>query len=64
LPIAAPLLGSYGAGALPVAFSTQASSTAAGKYAVEVSAIGYLTQSVNVDISTTDAIQNFILLTP
>jgi hypothetical protein len=64
LPIADPLLGSYGTGALPIAFSTQATSTAAGKYAVEASAIGYLTQSVNVDISTTDAIQNYILLTP
>jgi hypothetical protein len=64
LPIAAPLLGSYGSGALPIALSSQATSTAAGKYAVEASAIGYLTQSVNVDISTTNAIQNFILLTP
>ena len=64
LPIAAPLLGSYGTGALPIALTAQATSTAAGKYAVEASASGYVTQLVNVDISTTDAIQNFILLTP
>lgn len=64
LPVAAPLLGSYGTGALPIALTAQATATAAGKYAVEASATGYLTQSVNVDISTIDAIQNFILLTP
>jgi len=61
LPIAAPLLGSYGTGTLPISLSSQATATAAGKYAAEASASGYLTQSVNVDISTAGAIQDFIL---
>jgi hypothetical protein len=61
LPIAAPLLGSYGTGTLPISLSSQATATAAGKYAVEASASGYLTRSVNVDISTAGAIQDFIL---
>ena len=61
LPIAAPLFGSYGTGTLPISLSTQATSTTAGKYAVEASADGYLAKSVNTDISTADAIQNFVL---
>jgi len=61
LPLAAPLLGSYGTGTLPISLSSQATATAAGKYAAEASASGYLTQSVNVDISTAGAIQDFIL---
>jgi hypothetical protein len=63
LPIAAPLLGSYGTGALPIGLTAQATSAAAGIYAVEASATGYGTQSVNADISTINAIQDF-LLTP
>lgn len=63
LPIAAPLLGSYGTGTLPILLSSQATATAAGKYAVEASATGYQTQSVSVDITAVDAIQDF-LLTP
>jgi hypothetical protein len=62
-PIAAPLLGSYGTGALPIGLTSQATASSAGMYAVEASATGYGTQSVNADISTTDAIQDF-LLTP
>jgi hypothetical protein len=61
LPIAAPLLGSYGTGTLPISLSSQATATAAGKYAAEASASGYLTRSVSVDISTAGAIQDFIL---
>jgi uncharacterized protein DUF4382 len=64
LPTAAPLVGSYGTGTLPIALSSQATSTAAGKYAVEASASGYLTQSINVDVAITNAIQDFLLLTP
>lgn len=63
LPIAAPLLGSYGTGALPIGLTSQATASSTGMYAVEASATGYGRQSVNADISTTDAIQDF-LLTP
>ncbi len=48
LPMAAPLLGSYGTGSLPIAFAPQ--NDLEGKYDVEVSATGYLTESLNVDI--------------
>jgi hypothetical protein len=61
LPSAAPLLGSYGPGTLPISLSSQATSTAAGKYVVDASASGYQTQSVNADILTADAILNFIM---
>jgi hypothetical protein len=60
LPAAAPLLGHYGSGSLPIAFPDQL--TVAGKYRVEASAIGYVTQSVDKDISTTDQTQNFTLM--
>jgi hypothetical protein len=63
LPIDAPLLGSYGAGTLPISFSSSATSMEAGKYAVEATASGYQSQSINVDISAADAIQqNFFLI--
>jgi hypothetical protein len=60
LPVAAPLLGHYGTGSLPIAFTDQF--TVAGKYSVEVSAIGYVTQSIDKDISTTDQTQDFTLV--
>jgi len=60
LPIDAPLLGQYGAGTLPIALAAQPA--VAGKYAVEASATGYQTQSVNADISAANAIQNFTLV--
>jgi hypothetical protein len=60
LPAGAPLLGQYGAGALPIAFSEQTS--AAGKYTAEVSATGYATQSASVDVSAGDAVQDFLLV--
>ena len=60
LPVAAPLLGQYGAGTLPIAFAAQ--SALAGQYTVEASAAGYQTQSFSKDISTADGIQNFILV--
>jgi hypothetical protein len=59
LPSAAPLLGQYGTGTLPIALTPQ--SAIAGKYAVEASADGFQTQSTNVDISIADVIQNFTL---
>ncbi len=60
LPIGAPLLGQYGLGSLPIAFTAQ--TAAAGKYAVAASATGYQTQSVNSDLSTAPAINNFTLI--
>jgi len=59
LPVDAPLLGLYNS-VLPIVLTAQAAT--AGKYAVEASATGYQTQSFNVDISTTAATHNFILL--
>jgi hypothetical protein len=58
LPSAAPLVGAYGT--LPVTFS--ADTAASGKYVIEGSASGYLTQNTNVDISTSaKATANFTL---
>ncbi len=59
LPAGAPLLGHYGSGALPIALLAQPGS--AGKYAVEASADGYQTQSVDVDISIADVLESFVL---
>jgi len=59
LPVSAPLLGSYGAGILPITLSAQ--STVAGKYNVEASALGYVTQSAAKDIASANATQNFTL---
>jgi hypothetical protein len=60
LPVAAPLLGQYGAGTLPIAFVAQGG--VAGKYTVEASATGYQTQLSGImDISAADATQNFTL---
>ena len=59
LPIGAPLLGSYGTGALPISLTPQPG--AAGQYAAEASASGYQTQSVNEDLSGGDVTQDFIL---
>ena len=59
LPVGAPLLGSYGAGTLPIALSGQPA--VAGQYAVEASATGYVTQSAAKDISSTNATQDFTL---
>ncbi|HEY6010529.1 MAG TPA: hypothetical protein VIX18_03580, partial [Nitrospirota bacterium] len=59
LPVAAPLLGLYGTGALPITLAPQ--SAAAGLYSAEASAAGYQTQSVDVDISIGDVIRNFAL---
>lgn len=59
LPVAAPLLGQYGTGTLPIALTPQPD--IAGKYTVEASADGFQTQAVEVDISIADVLQNFTL---
>ena len=59
LPVAAPLLGQYGTGTLPIALTPQPD--VAGKYTAEASADGYQSQSVEVDISIADVVQNFTL---
>lgn len=60
VPTAAPLIGAYGTGTLPIALS--ADTAVAGKYTIESSASGYATQSANVDVSASDASQSFTLL--
>ncbi len=60
LPVGAPSLDSYSA-TLPVIPTAAAQSTVAGKYAVQASATGYVTQSFNADISTVNATQDFPL---
>ena len=59
LPVAAPLLGQYGDGTLPITLTAQAA--VAGKYTIEASAEGYTTQQASKDVSAADAIQNFTL---
>ena len=59
LPIGAPSLGPY-ATPLPIVFTRQLPAVA-GKYTVQASATGYLTQSFDKDISVADATQNFTL---
>ena len=60
LPIGAPSLGPY-VTPLPIVF-TQQPAGVAGRYIVQASAMDYVTQSVNVDISAADTLQNFILV--
>ena len=59
LPVAAPLLGQFGTGALPIALTPQPDT--AGIYTAEASATGFQTQAVEVDISIADVLQNFTL---
>jgi len=59
LPVEASLLGQYGTGSLPITFTAQST---AGQYTVEASFTGYVTQSINLDISAGDATQNFTLV--
>jgi hypothetical protein len=60
LPVAEPLLGLYGTGALPITLIEQPSS--AGKYHVEAAANGYQAQFFDMDISLTDVTQNITLV--
>ncbi len=59
LPVDAPLLGQYGTGTLPIVLNAQAA--VAGKYLLEVSAEGYITQQVSRDVSA-GATQDFTLV--
>ena len=59
LPIAAPLLGAYGSGTLPLTLTAQ--SAAAGLYSVEATAPGYQTQAFSKNIAAAAATQDFIL---
>jgi hypothetical protein len=60
LPVAAPMLGQYATGTLPIAFAAQ--SGVAGTYSIEASATGYQTQSASKNISAADATQSFTLV--
>lgn len=60
LPTAAPLLGQFGTGALPIGLVVQAG--AAGKYSIEASAVGYKSQSVSKDLTSLDVTQDFTLV--
>ena len=60
LPIGAPSHGPY-VTPLPIVF-TQQPAGVASRYIVQASAMDYVTQSVNGDISAADTIQNFILV--
>jgi len=62
LPIAAPLLGEYGDGALPIVLTAQVG--VAGIYIVEASANGYTSQSYEKNISAGDETQDFTLIPP
>jgi hypothetical protein len=59
LPVGAPLYGQYGSGTLPISLEKQ--DALAGKYTVEASATGYLTQSFSWDMSMPDTIPDFTL---
>lgn len=59
LPLAAPLLGNFGTGVLPITFA--ADTSIAGKYSIEASADAYTTQSVSADIGNADVVKNFVM---
>jgi hypothetical protein len=59
LPSAAPVLGQYGLGTLPILFT--APSESGGLYDVEVSSEGYQTETASVDISIANVIKDFTL---
>ncbi|SDX37081.1 protein of unknown function [Collimonas sp. OK242] len=65
LPSVAPQLGQYTA-ALPIMFATQSNTTpGTGKYVVEASAVGYVTQSnLSVNVTTTSQSAINFTLTP
>ena len=60
LPTAAPMLGVYGTGTLPIVATAQ--TALAGKYTAEASATGYVTQSAAVDITIANVVKNFVLV--
>ncbi|MDO8990302.1 MAG: DUF4382 domain-containing protein [Sideroxyarcus sp.] len=58
LPVDAPLLGQF-TSTLPIAMTAQ--SGVAAQYTLEATANGYQTQSINVDVSAADLVQDFVL---
>lgn len=60
LPTAAPWLGTYGDGTLPIPLTEQ--NPAAGEYSIVATASGYQPQSFTRNIATADATQNFTLV--
>lgn len=60
LPSAAPWLGSYGDGTLPMTLTEQ--TPAAGEYSIIAAAFGYQSQSIDKHIATGDAIYDFVLV--
>lgn len=58
LPIDAPLLGQFSS-TLPITLTAQ--SGVAAQYTLEATANGYQTQSINVDVSAADLVQDFVL---
>lgn len=59
LPIAAPMLGQYGSGTLPISFAADPSQ--AGKYSINASAANYQSQSSAIDISAANQVKDFAL---
>ncbi|HJW55762.1 MAG TPA: DUF4382 domain-containing protein [Burkholderiaceae bacterium] len=60
LPTAAPLLGKFGSGTLPITLT--ADTTIAGKYAMEASATGFLTQAFAADIGSANVTKDIALV--
>jgi hypothetical protein len=60
LPSAPPMVGRYGTGGLPIVLLGDM--TAAGKYGATISAAGYKTQLVAVDVSRLNSYMEFVLL--
>lgn len=60
LPPGTPSLGTY-SGILPITLSASAQSGVAGRYIVQASATGYITQSFDRDVSGGNATQDFAL---
>ncbi len=60
LPSAPPLAGKYGTGNLPIVLVGDL--TAAGKYNVEASAVGYKSQTVPIDVALLNAVKDFTLV--
>jgi hypothetical protein len=60
LPSAAPLVGQYGSGGLPLV--QLANLAAQGKYGVQVSAAGYQSQLAGIDVSLFNVVKDFTLV--
>lgn len=60
LPAAAPSLGKFGTGTLPITLAADAA--IAGKYGLEASATGFATQTSAADISSANVTKDFVLI--